>query len=248
MSWKPIVTYIFRGLQTVFCIVVLGLSAGFLADVGYNYDRVTFALVVSILNLLYFGYILILMPIFFKNFTFSILIFAAEFIFFVFYLSAMGAIADVVPSGSCGDYGSYSSACSILKALIPFTLFNWLLFATTFGLFLGYSFIPQVSSRGFKSIFLPVRFEYGAIFTNFLLPFGKRYAVTDPVTDAAVADAEITGNDIENNAPKGASVGDDEATAGLASSEEDKYTEPLSGNIDEVTATQEATNQSKPYP
>ena len=29
MSWKPIVTYIIRGAQSVFCIVVLGLSAGF---------------------------------------------------------------------------------------------------------------------------------------------------------------------------------------------------------------------------
>lgn len=248
MSWKPIVTYIIRGAQSVFCIVVLGLSAGFLADVGYNYDRVTFALVVSILNLIYFSYILLIMPTILKNFSPSVIILVAEFIFFVFYLSAMGAIAAVIPSGSCGDYGSYSSACSILKALIPFTLFNWLLFATSFGLFLGYSFIPQVSSRGFKSIFLPARFEFGAIFTDFALPFGKKYAVTDPATDAAIANAEVTGSGIENDAPKVASVGDNEATVGLASSEEDKYTEPISENIHEATATQESTNQNKPYP
>ena len=138
----------------------------------------------------------------------------------------MGAIAAVIPSGSCGDYGSYSSACSILKALIPFTLFNWLLFATSFGLFLGYSFIPQVSSRGFKSIFYLHDLSL-CYFTDFALPFGKNM-VTDPATDAAIANAEVTGSGIENDAPKVASVGDNEATVGLASSEEDKYTEPIS--------------------
>ena len=143
-----------------------------LADVGYNYDRVTFALVVSILNLIYFSYILLIMPTILKTFTFGNH-FSCRVHFLCVLSFSHGTIAAVIPSGSCGDYGSYSSACSILKALIPFTLFNWLLFATSFGLFLGYSFIPQVSSRGFKSIFLPARFEFGAIFTDFALPFGK---------------------------------------------------------------------------
>ena len=104
MTWRPIVSYILRGCQSVFAIIILGLTSGILAKLGHNESRVTYSLVVAIMNIIYFGYSLALVPSIKRNRTISSLIFICEALFTIFYLAAMGAIADVFPSGDCDSF------------------------------------------------------------------------------------------------------------------------------------------------
>ncbi|CAI5759714.1 unnamed protein product [Candida verbasci] len=220
---KSIVSLSLRGTQLIFSIIVLALCGDFLSEIGFNYDRVTYALVVSILNLLYFAYILVLVPFVFKKLTFSIGIFVAEIIFFIFYLAAMGAIADVMPTDCGSYYYSYyedsSSTCRVFQAILPFTLFNWLLFGASLTLFVIYSFVPQIRFAGFKSTLAKDAFEFGGI-----------YLVAAPVASAT---KEVEGegeNSQEEPAVTDAPVvaGDEEANVGIpasSGSEIDKETE-----------------------
>ncbi|KAG7664807.1 uncharacterized protein J8A68_001689 [[Candida] subhashii] len=211
MEGKELITYCIRGCESVFCIITLGLSAGLLNDVGGNVDRVTFALVTSILNILYFGYIGGIMPYVTVEQSPSSVIFASEIILAIFYLAAMGAIADITPTTSCSFFGFHNddTICSLLKALIPFTLFNWLLFSGSFTLFLVYSFIPEMQTYGFAHTFKFTTYQWGAIWSDY------SQAACKPIGGVANKEAGVAG------AGEGAAVGDEEANVGVHSTDEE---------------------------
>lgn len=258
MTWRPIVSYILRGCQSVFAIIILGLTSGILAKLGHNESRVTYSLVVAIMNIIYFGYSLALVPSIKRNRTISSLIFICEALFTIFYLAAMGAIADVFPSGDCDSFffsNDLASACKMYKALLPFNLFNWLLFTATLTLFIGFSYIPQIRSYGFANTFTLTRFEFGVIFANTFNLFGKPVAGVksegEPVDGAVGAGAGAgAGTGAEGEAaPVAPAPADAEANVGIASTDEDqeKGRSP-SGSNERLSNGEDLAANERPYP
>lgn len=233
MHTNQIVTYCIRGTQAVFAIIVLGVAAGFLGEVGTNVDRVTFALVTSILNILYFGYIFGILPYVTQNGAPSVVILSCEIIMTIFYLAAMGAVADITPSGSCSFrfWGSGDTACSLLKTLIPFTLFNWLLFTASLILFILYSFVPEIKSYGGSHVAKNTTYEYGAIYSDYnqqvLKPIGGLSKEAEGIPPAE---------------------GDDEANVGVHSVEEHAESHKYPEGTDESDhhPNDEGTQQPRP--
>ncbi|RCK65268.1 hypothetical protein Cantr_00753 [Candida viswanathii] len=222
MTWKPIVTYLTRGSESVFAVIILGLASGVLAKLGHNDSRTTYALVVSVFNIIYFGYSQAMIPTICNYRTFSSLIFACETLFAIFYLAAFAAIADAFPTGNCNAFGGgdLTSACRMYQALLPFTLLNWLLFSTDLVLFIGFSYIPEIATYGFAHTFVLSKFQFGAIFSDYVTIFGKPIpgVKTEVEGDGTAAAGAAAGA-----APiEGAPAADVEANVGLASTDEDQ--------------------------
>ncbi|EGW31080.1 uncharacterized protein SPAPADRAFT_63007 [Spathaspora passalidarum NRRL Y-27907] len=236
MILKEIFTYSIRGAEGLFALLVLGLSAGYLGVYGHNVDRISYTLVVSILNLIYFGYIGGVLPFVTEERAPSLSILLSEGILSIFYLASMGSIADMVSGVSCdlGDYyfdgnqyysnHKYKTTCHIAKALIPFTLFNWLLFTASLLLFVFYSFIPEVSTYGWGHIIQLTKYHFGAIWANYAQPPFKK-----------VIGAEEKGVATGGEVAPAAAVVDEEAQIGSSDEEarENKYAEATSTEGDD---------------
>ncbi|EMG46527.1 hypothetical protein SBY92_002709 [Candida maltosa Xu316] len=228
MHWKQITTYAIRGTQFAFAVIDLGLAAGILAKWGTNFDRATYALVVGILNLLYIGYAEGLVPFVFKNQAPSFLILVCESIFTIFYLAAMGAVADVTNGcdawGGFGYHSFWNDVCKLFQALTAFTLLNWLLFIASLVLFIIYSFIPEVKAYGFKHSFQNSTFEFGVIFAKQI------------VSEVTPADANAA---TENQNEEDASAGDKEEHE--EPSAEDDVVVPANNGIPETNLEEDKT-------
>ena len=263
MSWKQITTLILRGCQALFAVIILGLSAGVLGNVDTNISRVTFSLVVSIFNIIYFAYNQIMVPYLFKNQSISSLICWLEFMFMVFYLAAMGAIADIFPT-DCGWYYGSSKAtttCRTYQAILPFNLFNWLLFTATFILFIGFTYVPEIRAHGFAHTFSLINFEFGTIFSSYLNGFGKPLPGAKAKAEAqAEAQAEGQGpngdsvfvsGEGENQGQAYETAGgyDPEANIGVISSDEDheKIHTP-DGSHEGISNDANLGENDRPYP
>ncbi|RLV93553.1 hypothetical protein JA1_002252 [Spathaspora sp. JA1] len=240
MHLKQLFTYGIRGAEGTFAVIVLGLSAGILAEAGINIDRVSYCLVVAILNLIYFGYIGGVLPFVTNNDAPSLAILICETLFALFYLAAMGSMADIVPGGSCDIWDGYNyyssfstghrynfkSICQLEKALIPFTLFNWLLFTSSLLLFLFYSYIPEVRTYGWGHIIKLTKYHLGAIWSDYTQPAFKKIVGADGGEKGVVAGEPAAEGTEDAVAP----VVDEEARIGSSDEEarENKYAEATS--------------------
>lgn len=211
MSWREIITYIFRATEATSSIVILGLSSGYLAESGNNRE-VNYSLAVAILNLIYFGYSQTFVPSIGHDRTSSTLIFCCEGGLAILYLAAMASIANDYPT-HCSD-----SSCRMYQAILPFDLFNWLLFSVTFILFVGYSYIPEISTYGFVHTFRFSDFEYGTIFASYLNGFGK--PIPGANAEAQTGDVPAEAKDEEEAIAADINPDDPEANVGIASTEE----------------------------
>ncbi|ABN64384.1 predicted protein [Scheffersomyces stipitis CBS 6054] len=159
-STQKAVVYILRGAQLFFSILVLGLAAGLLADIGTNWNRVTYSLVIAIFTLIYAAFIGLIMHASMAHTILPIIILIIESLFTLFWLVAFALVADTFGSFTC-----YSATwCKLGKALIPFTLFNWLLFTATLILFIVFTIVPLCKINGANSITKPATLSYGAVF------------------------------------------------------------------------------------
>ncbi|CAX41768.1 conserved hypothetical protein [Candida dubliniensis CD36] len=247
MSKKVIAASIIRGAQTIFALIVLGLSIQELVTLEFYYDKSVYIIVVAAINIIYFFCTLLLIPFIFKNWSPSIIPVAGEFILCIFYLAAMAISATDAPTVSCDYlyYSEYVSFCHILKALIPFTLFNWLLFAASFVLVLCFTFIPEIKRHGFKHTLFPSQFDFGLIFGNDT-PASKEIVASYDYRDAnAYNESEVGIAPTVHGTNNNGGSDNHQTSVGVnlgESSEEEKSIQATPSNFQN-----ENINHSKPY-
>ncbi|KAK6199264.1 membrane-associating domain-containing protein [Scheffersomyces amazonensis] len=227
MPLNDLISYAIRGTQLFFSILVLGLAAGVLSDLGFNFDRVTYTLVVSLLTLIYFGYILGWLHFKGANTVLTLPILVSETLLTIFWLAAFGTITDVFGALNCNfgyyyyyydHHNSSSNFCKLGKALIPFTLFNWLLFTASLVLFILYTFVPFYKIHGSKHCYeTPAQLKLGAI-----------YPAVTPVAKSA--------NEGSTEAEAEAEAAAEEANVGINTSDEEAI---RSGDVEDKYAGSE---------
>ena len=89
---QKIVVYAIRGLQLLFSILVLGLSAGFLSDIESNFGRVSYNLVVSLFTIVYIVFLGVLL-VTLQNTTLPIIILVIESLLTLFWLIAFASVS-----------------------------------------------------------------------------------------------------------------------------------------------------------
>ncbi|KAI5956569.1 hypothetical protein KGF54_001044 [Candida jiufengensis] len=167
---KENVSITFRVFETVFAIILIGLSASNIERIDDNVTRITYTLVVNVLDILFFGYYGFFMPVAMNGESPTIVILLAELAFFTMYLASWGSYAANFPT--CGDgnvnWGTTSkSTCQIYQATMAFSIFEWVLYAIDLPLFLIYSYAPEVARYGIFHCFRLSPFFWGAVFTNY---------------------------------------------------------------------------------
>ncbi|CDO93665.1 unnamed protein product [Kluyveromyces dobzhanskii CBS 2104] len=157
--------YVTRGVQLLFTILVLALTATSINKAPYSSSRTNFGLAVSVMTLAYFlaGYLF---------FTFAsastrtllpvTVVFAIEAILMIFWFCAFVVLADFF-SGSCypGYIFSFTSAfygistddssqtsCRSGKAAAAFAAFTWLAFVISFVVYIFNVLRPVLSHYG----------------------------------------------------------------------------------------------------
>lgn len=162
---QVLVSVVIRGFQFLWTIISLGLAAGILHDLEYNFERVTYTVVISVFTLIYL--VMTLLPWTVRFFSPGPGV-IAEAIMMVFWLASFAAITDTFAKMGCvytlGFYERHTikaNWCYLGKALIAFTLFNWLMFLASLVLMVVFAVIPL--ARAEKAIFSQ-HFRLGAIF------------------------------------------------------------------------------------
>ncbi|KAI3404741.2 hypothetical protein KGF56_002444 [Candida oxycetoniae] len=231
---KGLISLLIRGFQGVFAIVSLGLAATYLSGVGFNVDTISFIVATSVLTLLYLGYILVVVPRGINGQSPSLVILIGDTIFLIFYLAAWAAIASAFPT-TCNFpipfyYSSRytSSTCRAAQALLPFTLFNWVLFVASLVLFLIYSYIPEVKNLGFKNGVKFSEYYWGCIYPSVdgearKKWFGTWCSKSTAAAGTTVEESEAAHDDeqISSCEDKGTTANDDEANVGITSKDND---------------------------
>lgn len=162
-----------RIIQVFLAILILGIGAGYLDKIGFNVDRASLCVATAVLSLIY------VVPMFFavtRAFYPPILVLVGESLFCILYLASFGGITDLYGSGSCSGRYSYGFAfysyddgsCKLGKALIPFTLFQWLFFAATLVLLIMFTIVPLAKAGGFNNLTKLSIFSPGAIYADFV--------------------------------------------------------------------------------
>lgn len=157
-----------RAAQVLLAVLILGIGAGYLQKIGFNVDRASLCVATAVLSLLY------VVPTFFavtRRFYQPLVVLIAESLFFILYLASFGGITDLYGSGSCsgtfvsgfGFYSYNNDSCKLGKALIPFTLFQWLLFTATLVLAIFFTIVPLARAGGFNNLLKFDIFSLGAI-------------------------------------------------------------------------------------
>ncbi|KAI5964135.1 uncharacterized protein KGF55_002077 [Candida pseudojiufengensis] len=170
LSVKENVSITIRVFETVFAIILIGLTASNIERIDDYVARITYSLVINVLDMIYFSYYGFFVPVAMNGETPSFLILLCDFNFFVLYLASWGSYAANFPT--CGDgnvnWGTTSeSTCQIYQTTMALTIVQWVLYALDFSLFLGYSYVPEVVRYGIFHCFGLSPFYWGSIFTNF---------------------------------------------------------------------------------
>lgn len=196
-----------RGAQALFAIINLGLAASVTADLNYGYRGSVLILVVSLFTLIYLAFALI--PIL-LGFIFPFVAILVELILLILWFVAFVIIASDVGGATCaGLYYYYSwdySWCGKSKALIAFSLFEWLLSIATLVLLSYYTITPLSKAGGFNNLLSKRTFVLGGIFST-QAP-GQPAGVDSPVGDEDLeknAEVEPTPTDSPVSAPPHAS-------------------------------------------
>ncbi|CAK9441580.1 uncharacterized protein LODBEIA_P54480 [Lodderomyces beijingensis] len=172
---KGVISIVIRGVQLVLTIISLALGAAVLNALGYSFGRVAFTVAASVLTLLYLAFVCFVVPKGLNGRTPSLVIIIGESIFAIFYLAAWASIADFFPS-TC-DFGDMYSAyyyvgsfsengCRLYQAILPMTLLNFIAFVASLGLFIHYSYIPEMKSQGFNHTVQMSSYLWGCIYPD----------------------------------------------------------------------------------
>ncbi|CAD1813197.1 Membrane-associating domain family protein [Candida parapsilosis] len=155
-----------RTVEFITTVAIMGLSGSVLAKVGHNIPRVSFTTTVAAIDILYLGYVGLFVPVALNNTTPSFIILGAQGAVWILYLGSWAAIAANFPTDCSTNSWENSSraTCRAYQALLPFSLFNWLLYGIEGALFLGYSYINEVTNYGLGHTFRPSPFYWGSIF------------------------------------------------------------------------------------
>ena len=155
-----------RAVEFLATVAIVGLSGSVLAKVGHNIPRVSFTTTVAAIDLLYLGYVGLFVPVALNNTTPSFIILGAQSAVWILYLGSWAAIAANFPTDCSTNSWENSSraTCRSYQALLPFTLFNWLLYGVEGTLFLSYSYVNEVVNHGLGHTFRPSPFYWGSIF------------------------------------------------------------------------------------
>jgi len=160
-----LITSLIRGCQLVFTIISLGLSAK-IVDIysGFVANEPNLVVATSVLTLVYLAVIYIV-PRYYNLSSGTAA--TTELILFVLWLASFGCMANVYGSG-CYYYGRFNTECGCGRALIAFTLFQWLLFLGSLGLLTWFSVIPVSKQPSFESVFSrSYPLSLGAIFLEY---------------------------------------------------------------------------------
>ncbi|KAK6462506.1 membrane-associating domain-containing protein [Scheffersomyces coipomensis] len=162
------ISCIIRGLQSIFVIVVLGMSATILGTTNGLSGRVPFNLATSIINLVYFVYILVVLPTISHNRVIPSPIIFCEIIMTFLWVVAFGLVAAGYGSATCtiyttGPYDDDETTCKLGKGLIGVGIINALLFLVSTNLFYFYTMRPLLIVANVRE-HPPINFIWGAIF------------------------------------------------------------------------------------
>ena len=173
-SFSPsgLLALIVRGIQLVFSIIGLGVSAGAVHQYG-SWDRGNFAVAASVISFVY-----LLVTIFAFQFISPLVSLVAEIILMIFWLAAFAAVADVFGSASCNytvySYSFHSTGCRLSKTFIAFGVLNWVLFLISLGLLIWFTIIPVYKAGGFNLLNQIKSLSRGALFANFIPATGSK--------------------------------------------------------------------------
>ncbi|RLV83625.1 hypothetical protein JA9_004832 [Meyerozyma sp. JA9] len=163
---------IIRGIQLVFSIIGLGVSAGTVHQFG-SWDRGNFAVAASVISFVY-----LLVTIFAFPFISPLVSLVAESILMIFWLAAFAAVADVFGSASCSyttySYTFHSTGCRLSKTFIAFGVLNWVMFLVSLGLLIWFTIVPVARAGGFSSLNQIRSLSRGALFTSFIPATGSK--------------------------------------------------------------------------
>jgi hypothetical protein len=158
-----LITTVIRACQLVFTIISLGLSAKIVDSFsGASSNEANLVVATSVLTLIYLAAIYIV-P---RYYSLSSGIAASvEFVWFVLWLASFGCMANIYGSGCFYRRGVFKTVCDCGRALIAFTLFQWLLFLGSMGLLIWFSVVPVSKQSSFESAFSTnYPLSHGAIF------------------------------------------------------------------------------------
>lgn len=208
-SSKTVFTLAIRCCQILFTILCLGLAAGVISDLNGGFSDVNFIIAASVITFLYLVMVFIV-PVLTKVPLLFFLIW--ESIMVIFWLTAFAIAAQ--DFGSCvgsirgfsSDFGFGSSSrtsitfnyCKIGKAIIPFALFNWLLFVASLVLYVLYVVIPHSRSTSFSDFVKTTNNDLarGAIFSNIIPQPSSAGGVVDPEANVVSTDEEAKGPEV----------------------------------------------------
>ncbi|CUM62763.1 uncharacterized protein PRCAT00000320001 [Priceomyces carsonii] len=184
-----------RLLQLLFTIIILGISAAVIDDLG-DYDRAALCLATSVMSFVYLVFLLI--P--FVCFAPPLAILLCDSLFFILYLASFAALADLFQNVSCSAtyiyaYSSFRYSgnwCRLSKALIGLCVINWVLFIISLTLLSVYTIYPLASTTS-RGLFTAGDFAMGGIMTN------KHYATENPDLEENPAPVELEQKLIDGN-------------------------------------------------
>ena len=238
---KTTTSIILRLVEFLFAVIVLGLTAGVLAGYNTNISRVTFNLVVAIFNIIWLAYIAFIAPRVLLNQTPTAVVFGVQVIFWIFYLAGWAAIADVFPDDCNWWYYMRDSedTCRAYQAILPFSLLNWIWFSIELGLFIGYSFVPEIKNYGANHLMQNTTYYWGTLF-NAETTTSKSFAGVN-FTDSGIA---TSGGGVNKDGGVVAPHLDEEAAIGNGVNDENAYT--THGEEESKVAT-EGSDHSLPH-
>lgn len=162
-----LISLVLRGVQLFLTVLNLGLSAGIIGDVHGYYGRAVYVLIITLFTLIYLVFTLFkpalkLLP--------SLAALIVESVLFVFWLAGFAIIADDMGPLNCSYsyYGYYwdFSWCKVGKALIAFSVLEWISFIISLVLLIVYAIVPLARAGGFNDLLIRDIFTLGGIYIN----------------------------------------------------------------------------------
>lgn len=149
-----VISLVIRGVQTIFTIIVLGLTGHLVDRYDGIVDKFNIGLATSVISLVYFIWLGIG---YYNQKIINIGIgFILEIILNILWLTSFACLADVWGSSSCNFAYFYfvdKTVCQVGKAGLSFAILNWILFLISLGLMIFYTIIPISKQSGFANCF-----------------------------------------------------------------------------------------------
>lgn len=197
-----LISLVLRGVQLFLTVLNLGLSAGVIGDISGYYGRAVYVLIITLFTLIYLVFTLFKPALKLLPSLASLII---ESVFFVFWLAAFAVIADDIGSLDCSftSYYGYTydfSWCKVGKALIAFSVLEWISFIISLVLLIVYTIVPLTRAGGFNDLLIRDIFTLGGIYMNGTDSTGAKGATTDLEKGAEPAEGAEGAEDTETAA------------------------------------------------